>query len=94
MGIEGIKTYSGQGESKLRQVASEAGLMPLVSAFTEVLQDLHEQESDEGGGYFREFIPIMVADVLATDSKLGVGEEIYKELKVKTAEGDSYGKTI
>lgn len=80
-----IGVYKGQTDQKLRSAAGEAGLMPLVQTFSEVLQEVHDQESDNemGGGLFREFIPMMVADVFGTDPKLGVGDDFYRELKDK-----------
>lgn len=79
-----IQGFSAQrNDTRLQASANEAGLMPLANAFSEVLQEIHDRESDAemGGGMYRELIPMMVTEVLVSDPKLGVGNEIYKELK-------------
>lgn len=75
---------TGSDERTLRRLSNESGLLMLEQGFTEQLQALYDEEDTEnGGGYYREFIPFFVQQALKGSEKLGVGDEIYKELAQK-----------
>jgi|GEM_PF-2287982 len=73
-------------EDRLRKLANESGLLMLEQTFTEQLQAAFEEEAengDEDEGYYRELIPLLVTEALKDSPKLGIGDEIYKELAQK-----------
>jgi hypothetical protein len=74
----------GADDKKLREVANESGLLMLEEAFTQQLQALFDEESEEsGGGYYRDFIPFLVQAAFKDSPEYGLGDEIYNELSRK-----------
>jgi hypothetical protein len=75
----------GADDQKLRDVANQSGLLMLEETFTQQLQALYDEESEEGsaGGYYRELIPFLVQEVFKGSPEYGFGKEIYEELSKK-----------
>lgn len=71
-------------ERKLRDLANESGLLLIEESFTQQLQALYDEETQEdGGGYYRELIPYLVQAVFEKSPEVGFGNEIYEELSKK-----------
>lgn len=75
----------GAEDKKLREVANESGLLMLEESFTQQLQALYDDETEEDGacGIYRELIPVLVERVFKGSPEYGLGNEIYDELSKK-----------
>lgn len=82
---------------KMQQTANQSGLLMLEQAFAEQLQTLYDDEENEygAGGYAKELVPLLVESAFKGSAHLGLGNEILKEMLVKTKGiGGDNGKTF